>query len=458
MHCLFRLLIAPTLFSLAIVFASPLSLLAADSWKAGAAKTIITPKEPMWMAGYASRDHVAEGKSTELMGKALVLEDPAGKRAVLITLDLIGIDRALSQDICSQLEKKYGLARDQIAINCSHTHSGPVVARNLGPIHYLLISPEQKQQVDDYAQVLEEKVIAVVGEALKNLAPANITWGSGKATYAVNRRTNVEANVPALRGAGLLKGPVDHDVPVLAVRTPEGKLVAVTFGYACHATVVSLFDWSGDHPGFAQIELEKTYPDCIALFWAGCGGDQNPLPRRTVDLAKKYGRQLAESVAAVVDAPMRPIEGGLKTSYQEIPLALDKLPTKEQVEQDTQSKDRYVASRAKYLLSQINDGKPLSPTYPYPISVWKVGPEVQWVFLGGEVVVDFPVRLKSELTGTKTWVAGYSNDVMAYIPSRRVLTEGGYEGGGAMVYYGLPTVWGPEVEEQIVKEVHRQAK
>ncbi|MCE9528462.1 MAG: hypothetical protein K8R36_20660, partial [Planctomycetales bacterium] len=320
------------------------------------------------------------------------------------------------------------------------------------------ITPEQKKQVDDYSHFLEGKVIEVVDQAIKNLAPANITWGSGKATYAVNRRTNVEAKVPELRAAGQLKGPVDHDVPVLAVRTPEGKLVAVTFGYACHATVLSLFDWSGDHPGFAQMELEKTYPDCVALFWAGCGGDQNPLPRRTVDLAKKYGRQLAESVAAVVDAPMRPIEGSLKTSYQEIPLALDKLPSKEQIEQDTQSKDRYVASRAKYLLSQINDGKPLSPTYPYPVSIWKVGSEVQWVFLGGEVVVDFPVRLKSELIGTKTWVAGYSNDVMAYIPSRRVLMEGGYEGGGAMVYYGLPTVWGPEVEEQIVKEVHRQAK
>ena len=434
------------------------SVTSAETWRAGAAKAVITPPQPMWMAGYASRDHVAEGKSIDLMAKALVLEDPAGKRAALITLDLIGIDRPLSQAICSQLEKKYGLSRDQVAINCSHTHSGPVVAHNLQPIHYLVLTPEQMKQVDDYARFLEEKVVEVVGQAIKNIASANVAWGNGKATFAVNRRTNVEAKVPELRAAGLLKGPVDHDVPVLAVRTPEGKLVAVTFGYACHATVMSAFDWSGDYPGFAQIELEKTYPDCVALFWAGCGGDQNPLPRRTVDLAQKYGRKLAESVAAVVDAPMRPIEGGLKTSYQEIPLALGTLPTKEQIEQDTQSKDKYVASRARYLLGQINAGKQLSQTYPYPISIWKVGPEVQWVFLGGEVVVDFPVRLKSELTGTKTWVAGYCNDVMAYIPSRRVLMEGGYEGGGAMVYYGLPTVWGPEVEESIVKEVHRQAK
>ncbi|MBC7852299.1 MAG: neutral/alkaline non-lysosomal ceramidase N-terminal domain-containing protein [Pirellulaceae bacterium] len=453
MTSLYRLALTSLVFVLAVA-----STHAADTWRAGVAKTVITPERPMWMAGYASRDHVAEGKSIDLMGKALVLEDPAGAQAVLITLDLVGIDRPLSQSICAQLEKKHGLLRDQVAINCSHTHSGPVVARNLRPMHYLMLSEEQKKQVDDYSHFLENKLVEIVGQAIKNLAPANITWGSGKATFAVNRRTNVEAKVPELRAAGLLKGPVDHDVPVLAVRAPDGKLIAVAFGYACHATVLSLFDWSGDYPGFAQLEVEKTYPDCVALFWAGCGGDQNPLPRRTVDLAKQYGRQLAKSVAAVVDAPMRPIEGSLKTSYQEVAVTLDKLPTKEQLEQGTQSKDKYIASRAKHLLEQISEGTPLAPTYPYPVSVWKVGPEVQWVFLGGEVVIDYPVRLKSELTGTRTWVAGYSNDVMAYIPSRRVLMEGGYEGGGAMVYYGLPSVWGPEVEETIVKEVHRQAK
>lgn len=431
---------------------------AAETWRAGVARANITPEKRMWMAGYASRTEPAKGKSTDLWGKALVLEDPQGARAVLITLDLVGIDRPLSQSICSQLEKQHSLKRGQIAINCSHTHSGPVVARNLRPMHYLMLDAEQKKLVDDYSHFLEDKLLETVGQAIKNLAPANVTWGSGKATFAVNRRTNQEAKVPELRAAGQLKRPVDHDVPVLAVRTPEGKLIAVTFGYACHATVLSLYDWSGDYPGFAQIELEKMYPDCTALFWAGCGGDQNPLPRRTVELAQQYGRKLAESVAAVVDAPMRPVEGPLQCSYQEIPVALAALPTKEQLEQDVQSKDKYIASRANNLLEQIQDGRPLSPSYPYPVSVWKVGPEVQWVFLGGEVVVDYAVRLKLELAGTKTWVAGYSNDVMAYIPSRRVLTEGGYEGGGAMVYYGLPSVWGPEVEETIVAEVRRQVK
>ncbi|HZL89794.1 MAG TPA: neutral/alkaline non-lysosomal ceramidase N-terminal domain-containing protein [Pirellulaceae bacterium] len=431
---------------------------AGDVWSAGAAKANITPPTFMWMAGYASRDHVAEEKLTDLWAKALVLEDPSGHRAVLITLDLVGIDRPLSQSICSRLQAKHGLRREQIAINCSHTHTGPVVARNLRPMHYLMLNDEQKAQVDSYATLLEEKIAAAVVEAIDKLAPSQISWGSGKATFAVNRRNNKETDVPQLRGAGRLVGPFDHDVPVLAVRDKDGKLTAVAIGYACHATVLSSYQWSGDYPGFAQIAVEKMHPECIALFWQGCGGDQNPLPRRTVEKAMEYGARLATAVEDVLTAPMTPVTGSLGTTYAEIEAPLSALPTRDQLVADTQSKDKYVAARAKTLLEDVDAGQPLLPTYPYPVQCWKFGPDVQWLFLGGEVVVDFAVRLKSELTGSRTWVAGYSNDVMAYIPSRRVLMEGGYEGGGAMVYYGLPTIWAPGIEESIVAEAHRQAK
>jgi neutral ceramidase len=148
----------------------------------------------------------------------------------------------------------------------------------------------------------------------------------------------------------------------------------------------------------------------------------------------------------------------LQTSYREIEAPLGTLPTKEELEAEANNKDKYRAARAKMLLGDLEAGKPLRSHYPYPVAVWKLGPDLQWVILGGEVVVDYALRLKSDLTGKNTWVAGYANDVMAYIPSRRVLMEGGYEGGGSMVYYGLPTIWAPEIEEVIVQEVLRQAK
>jgi len=239
----------------------------------------------------------------------------------------------------------------------------------------------------------------------------------------------------------------------LAVRAPDGKLRAVVFGYACHATVLSFFQWCADYPGYAQTELERLHPDAVALFWAGCGADQNPLPRRTVELAQQYGQRLAAAVDDVLGAPMKPLAPTVRSTYREVPLPLDTLPSRDTIAKDAESKDSFVAARAKMFLREIDAGRPLSPTYPYPIGQWTLGEDIQWVFLGGEVVVDYAVRIKGEQRGPRTWVAAYSNDVMAYIPSRRVLQEGGYEGGGAMVYYGLPTIWKPEVEQMIVEAV-----
>jgi hypothetical protein len=431
---------------------------AAESWKAGVAKVNITPAEYMWMAGYGARDHVATGKLSELWAKCLVLEDAEGKKVVLITLDLVGIERHHSQSICRKLQEKYKLDRSQIAINCSHTHSGPVVARNLRPMHFYGLTKEQQNQVLAYAAKLEESLVELVGKAIGDLAPAKVEWGSGTTDFAVNRRNNKEPDVPMLRAAGRLVGPNDQDVPVLAVKDERGKLRAIACGYACHATVLSGYDWSADYPGYAQTELESGHPDCVALFWAGCGADQNPLPRRTPELAETYGKMLASAVNEVLARPMSPVNGSLQTAYAEIPLALATLPTRDELVAQSNDTSKYIAMRAKMLLEDIDGGQALSPTYPYPIQRWQLGEGVQWFFLGGEVVVDFAIRIKSENTGTKTWVAGYSNDVMAYIPSRRVLTEGGYEGGGAMAVYGLPTIWSERVEEQIIEEVQNQSK
>jgi hypothetical protein len=117
-----------------------------------------------------------------------------------------------------------------------------------------------------------------------------------------------------------------------------------------------------------------------------------------------------------------------------------------------------VALRAKLLLQKMAQAGSLRGDYPYPVQAWQLGDSLTWIALGGEVVVDYSLRLKKELGRDQTWVTGYANDVMAYIPSLRVLKEGGYEGGGAMVYYGLPTVWSPKVEDVIVAAVHEQVK
>jgi hypothetical protein len=448
----------------ALFLTPPLAHAQDATWKAGVAKAVITPKQPTWMSGYASRTKPAEGKVHDLWAKALVLEDAAGKRCLLVTLDLVGIDRDTAQAVCRDIEERYHVPRAAVRLAVSHTHCGPVVGSNLRSMYQL--PPEQEARIDEFTVDLKKTIVAVAGEALKALAPARVEHGNGHVTFATNRRNNKEPDVPKLRAAGMLKGPVDHNVPVLAVRDPDGRVRAVVFGYACHATVLGFYQWCGDYPGFAQLALEKEYPGAVALFWAGCGADQNPLPRRTVALAESYGGRLAAGVADVLGAPMTPVEPMLRTAYAEVPLALADLPSRETLVEQAAGKERYVAARAKMLLHRLESAGSLRQTYPYPVQTWQLGRDLTWTALGGEVVVDYSLRLKRELTGHANdvlkrdvgplWVTGYANDVMAYIPSLRVLMEGGYEGASSMVYYGLPTVWSPRVEETIVEAVRQQ--
>ncbi|NLX54239.1 MAG: hypothetical protein GXY58_03915 [Planctomycetaceae bacterium] len=428
---------------------------AEPAWRVGVARVAITPDTPLWMAGYGSRTHEANDQYTELWVRTCALEDSAGARAVLVACDLVGIDRTLARAVCASLEQRCKLRRNEVALCFSHTHSGPVVGRNLEPLHYRLLSAEQQQRVDAYAESLQQRILDCVDQALNDLQPCELVWGSGTATFAVNRRNNPEAQVPELRAAGQLQGPSDHDVPVLAARRPDGSWKAVVLGYACHSTVLDHYFWCGDYPGFAVAELETRVPGCTALFWAGCGADQNPLPRRTLPLAQEYGSQLAQAVGAVLadDGQLQTLSATLRTAYQEVPLPLDEIPTREQLEQAAQGSDRYQQARAAMALERLAAGTELPATYPYPVQVWVLGDQVQMVFLGGEVVVDYALRLKTELRGKQTWVAGYANDVMAYIPSRRVLAEGRYEGRDAMVYYGICGVWNPSVEQLIVDAV-----
>jgi hypothetical protein len=428
----------------------------AAGWMAGTGRVAITPRESMWMAGYAARTKTSEGVLHDLWAKALVLEDPAGARVVIVTLDLCGIGSTLSNLVRDAIQEAHRVDRTHVVLACSHTHSGPVVRDNLITMYGL--DAEQTRRVETYSLELRKSIASAVGQAMGSLEPAELAWATGCADFAVNRRTNKEADVPALRERLALQGPTDHDVPVLSVRAFGGRIRAVVFGYACHCTVLSAYQLSGDYAGFAQLRLEEAFPGAQAMFVAGCGADQNPLPRRSVEHAESYGKQLAGSVEAVLGGPMRPVSGALAASYEELELSFAGLPTRAQIEAEARSSDVLLAGRAKSLLSRIEaDGK-LPPTYPYPVQVWRLGDDLTWILLGGEVVVDYSLRLKRNLGSSHTWVSSYCNDVMAYIPSVRVLKEGGYEGATSMIAYGLPSAWSDRVEDDIIQAVGRGVK
>jgi len=419
-------------------------------WKAGLARAVITPQEPMWMAGYASRDHESEGVLTDLWIKVLAIQDAKGKKAVLITSDLLGFPAKMSDNIRNQIAVKYGLTRSQIILSCSHTHTGPVLDGALYDIYPL--DARQRDVIRKYSSNLEKKIVELTGEALGKMTPAKIFSQNGVTRFQVNRRNNTEATI---NQATDLKGPNDYAVPVLKVTDQENNLIAVAFGYSCHATVLSFYLYSGDYPGFAQLELEKLYPGTTAMFFQGAGADQNPLPRRTVPLAKQYGRELAAAVDRVLNEDMKELEPALSTAYSEVDLKFAEPPSKEELIKIENEAKGFEKSWATNQLKYLKNNGHLLSSYPYPLQVWKFGDQPIMSF-GGELVVEYALEMK-KIFGPETFIIGYANEDMAYIPSETILQEGGYEGESSMRVYGLPGKWETGIEASIINEMKRLA-
>ena len=421
-------------------------------WKAGMSRTVITPPEYMWMAGFASRDKPAEGILHDLWAKAIALEDAGGNRALLITTDIIGFSRDLSVSICNRLINTYGLERKNIILSSSHTHSGPVVNYNLFGI-YPPFGEDQIRKVKEFRQFIEEQIIIVAGRAIGSMSPVRLSVGAGMARFAVNRReSGWEGDVMY---APEVKGPSDHVVQVLKVSDPDGIPVAVIFGYSCHATCLTLNKWSGDYPGFTQIELERTYPGITAMFFAGFGADQNAFPRGGILETEQYGKELALAVEKVMKEPTVPLASTIHTLYDEIELDIAPSPDQEELNSIQDKGADWEKRWAKGMQEKIAAGKDLPDSYPhYPVQTWQLGDQT-WVILGGEVVVDYAFKFREQF-GKELMIMGYANDVMAYIPSERVLKEGGYEGMSSMRAYGHRSNWSPGIEERIGNEVARQ--
>ncbi len=420
-------------------------------WKAGAAKVVITPGQSMWMAGYALRDHPSEGTLHDLWAKALALEDSEGNKALLVTTDLLGFPKAMSDRIRDRIQTRYGLTRAQVILNSSHTHSGPVLTDALYDI-YPLDDP-QFRKIDQYSVKLEDKLVELAGKALHTLRPARLSARNGVARFQVNRRTNVDAGLDQQTD---LNGPNDYAVPVIRVSDEAGSVMAIIFGYACHPTVLDSYRWSGDYPGFAQIELEKSNPGAMALFFQGAGADMNPLPRRTVALARQYGEELAAAVDRVLEEDMRELPPHLSVAYSEVELSLTTPPTKEELMQmEKEASTGFEQRWAARMLGEMERGEPFVTSCPYPIQVWRLGDQAI-VSLGGELVVEYAIQLK-RIFGQELFVMGYTNDVVSYIPSARILREGGYEGALAQIVYGLPATWKADIEMVILHEVLKLA-
>ena len=450
-------ILAGIVCSLLLVPLSADSALAAG-FQAGVTRIRITPPMPFWLSGYAARTTAATAVRQELWAKALALADGRGGRVVIVTADLIGLPREVSDSVAERVSKQHGLQRSQLLLNFSHTHCGPVVWPGLSVMFDF--DAAEKERAAQYSRNLTDDLVALVGAALADLSPAQLACGHGTAGFAMNRR---EENPAGVRLGENPAGPTDHDVPVLRVTAPDGRLRAVLFGYACHGTTLNATfnEVDSDFGGYAQRALETAHPGATALYMVLCAGDQNPKPRGEYEQVELHGRELAEAVDRVLAGDLQVLRPPIRTAHLVAQLDFAE-HTREMFENEaagtgTTSATQYKQRRAALMLEAYNKGKPVRQM-PFQVQAVRFNTDLILLALSGEVVVDYVLRAKREFPGENLVVAGYCNDVSSYIPSLRVLHEGGYEPDVSMIYYGQPGPFAENVEEKIFEAIHQVMK
>ena len=254
-----------------------------------------------------------------------------------------------------------------------------------------------------------------------------------------------------IRANALAIGGDDRSAVVLV--TVENRGVMGDIVYACHCTTLDPGDnlISGDWAGFAQKDLEAKHPGATALLTIGCGADANPAPRTSTEAAQAHGRASADEVERLLEGgTWQALPGPPTACFRVISLPLDPPPSRDEFLRVARSGGA-LARNASYQLAKLDRGEPLQDAIAYRIQTWCFDDKLAMVFLAGEVVVDYATRLRNELDGTRLWITAYTNDRPCYIPSERVLREGGYEGGGDLPYAAIPSRLQPGLEDRIAR-------
>lgn len=460
--CVFRSVVCWLGLLFTVYLTAPSSGTADDVWRVGMAKTEITPTGPVRLSGYGSRAKPTDVCRTGLFVRCVAVDGSVvngGREGaekpdihLLISIDTIGLPAELSKEICDEIEERHQIVRSNVVLSGTHTHCAPDLVSELSNIFSESLSDAELAAGLKYRRQLIRGTLECVRQAIASIAPAALSYARGEVDFAVNRRV---LNDNRWSGFGVqADGVVDHAVPVIAIRNLDGKVRGVIFNYACHCTSINSdinevnYDWAG----YACAELEQRYPEALAVCTIGCGADQNPNPRGETAMAEAHGSKLAKAVMRLLSDEMQPLSGGIDAKFDYAALSFD-LPTIEEVRTDLTHQTPQVRRRAEYLDSLYQREGRLPATYPVPIQSWQLGDNLTMVFLGGEVVVDYALRLRRELNDSELWVTAYANDVMGYLCSERMRIEGGYEYDFSGVYYNLPGPWAGGTEDFFIERV-----
>ena len=434
--------------SIVLLLVSNHSTQANDVYQVGVSRVDITPDYAIRLNGFGNRRQESVGVSQHIYAKSLAISetgDAAAPPLVLVTLDSLGIRQTMVDEVARRLMTSHQLPAANLVVTFTHSHCTPKVNGASDNIFSEPVPAAHQQHIDRYTKELTDRITQVAQQALDAMKPAHLAWAIGTVTFAQNRRS---AN-----------GPVDHDLPMLVVRdTNTSQPRAVYVSYGCHCVTLSFNQISGDWAGYAAQMIERQFPGAVALVSIGAGSDQNPASGVTgdkVEVAASQGLQIAAEVQRLLAGELKPISGPPRAVRRQIALPLETPPTREQLVAQSKSGGAH-GYNALTQLQRLDGGQPLIKEVDYRIQTWTFGDSLCMTFLAGEVCVDYAHRLKLELNRERFWLNAYSNDFGCYIPSERLLAEGGYGGGAEMPYFALPSIFQSGLEQKIVDEVQSQ--
>jgi Neutral/alkaline non-lysosomal ceramidase, N-terminal len=422
----------------------------------GVARVNITPHGPIRLAGYGNRRMEATSAASKIWAKALAIGNDEQHPCVLITAELIRAPGAVVEPLAERLRKKAGLQRSQLAVCVTHTHTGPALASMLVDSFFgSNIPPAQQDRVKRYTERLLDLLEQVALAALENRQPSRLAWSEGKVGFAVNRRS-----IRNGRWIGMhpnQDGPVDHALPVLTVTDADGKLRALFLNYACHGTTYGpgFNEIHGDWAGAAAHMIEKQHPGCVAMVALGCGGDANPEPRgasKGFEMVNRHGAAVAREVERLLSNQLIPLKTAPTCRIKRINLPLAHVPSRTELRKRLK-RGPNAAYFAQILISRLDRGETIPASFSYPVQTWSFANDLSMVFLAGEVVAGYSLRLKREASHHHLWVNAYSNDDPCYIATRKMILEGGYEVVQSMDSFAKATHLSLKVEDLIIAAV-----
>jgi len=313
-----------------------------------------------------------------------------------------------------------------VLLNASHTHNGPTT----GTWWTALFSPPDAVYLD----MLERYVVTAACLARDRMRDVRLRHGAARTSFAVSRR-KIGPDGLAVWEANTENTIYDR-APICAFEEPTGKPVCLLFSASCHPSTVPGRSVSADYPGVAMDTLDAHFGTECSLFLQGVGGDTKVRSCRdecafgtTWEDQNAAGRMVSDAVAAVVASGLEPAEPNLVVREVSVDLVTDPVPDEQGFERLRDAPDTHDMKRAwaGRMLERLARGDDLPAVVPVTMHGIGIGAGVRLIGVEGEAVADHGYLLEGAFGGGTTFPMGYTDGCQMYIPSDKMLAEGGYE-------------------------------